>query len=153
MTISHRGQEDPNRLVELEQQLETHISELFAEAADAGYTTAEVLMAFKVVCDRQHTALAEDPDPAEDLDVAADIAQTKRGRIDIRDARFYVIDDDDGSMVKDAEPLQFDPAYQKACALAQNGVRVKVLYTEEASQIQITRFVNHGIVAELVSGA
>ena len=54
-------------------------------------------------------------------------------------------------MAHDAEPLEFDPAYQKACALVENGVRVKVLYTPEASQIQITRFVSHGISTELVS--
>jgi hypothetical protein len=72
---------------------------------------------------------------------------------DIRDARFYVIDEDNGGMAHDAEPLEFDPAYQKATALLENGARVKVLYTEEASQIQITRFVERGIAAELVSGA
>lgn len=72
---------------------------------------------------------------------------------DIRDARFYVIDEDHGGMAHDAEPLEFDPAYQKACAMVENGVRVKVLYTEEATQIQITRFVERGIIAELVSGA
>lgn len=73
--------------------------------------------------------------------------------LDIRDARFYVIDEDDGGMAHDAEPLEFDPAYQKATALLGNGIRVKVLYTEEASQIEITRFVERGIIAELVSGA
>lgn len=73
--------------------------------------------------------------------------------VDIRDARFYVIHEDDGGMAKDAEPLEFDPAFQKACALVENGVRVKVLYTEEASQIQITRFIHHGIIAELISTA
>lgn len=73
--------------------------------------------------------------------------------VDIRDARFYVIDEGDGGMAHDAEPLEFDPAYQKACALVENGVRVKVLYTQEATQIQITRFVERGIIAELVSGA
>lgn len=72
---------------------------------------------------------------------------------DIRDARFYVIDEDDGGMAHDAEPLEFDPAYQKACALRENGVRVKVLYTEEATQVHITRFVQRGIIAELVSTA
>lgn len=70
--------------------------------------------------------------------------------LDIRNVRFYVVDEDDGGMAKDAEPLEFDPAFQKACALVENGVRVKVLHTEEASQIQITRFVSHGIATELV---
>lgn len=73
--------------------------------------------------------------------------------VDIRDARFYVIDEDDGGMAHDAEPLEFDRAYQKASALVKNGVRVKVLHTKEASQTHITRFLHQGIVAELVPGA
>ena len=66
MKLARRPLEDPNRLVALEQQLEAQMSQLLAEAADAGYSMAEVLMAFKVVCERQHAALAEDPDPADD---------------------------------------------------------------------------------------
>jgi hypothetical protein len=66
LKLAHRALGHPERLVELEQQLERHMSELMAEAADAGYSTAEVLMAVKVVCDRQHMALAADPDPADD---------------------------------------------------------------------------------------
>jgi hypothetical protein len=66
MNLARRGLDDPERLVELEQQLEAHMAEVLAEAADAGYSSAEVLMAFKVVCERQHHALAEDPDPADD---------------------------------------------------------------------------------------
>ena len=71
--------------------------------------------------------------------------------LDIRDARFYVIDEDDGGMAKDAEPLEFDSAFQKASVLVENGARVKVLCTKEASQIQITRFISHGIVAEQIA--
>ena len=66
MKLARRVLSDPQRLVELEQQLETQMTEILAEAADAGYSTAEVLMAFKIVCDHQHHALAEDPDPADD---------------------------------------------------------------------------------------
>jgi hypothetical protein len=66
MQLARRPLHDPERLVELEQQLEEHMTELLAEAADAGYSSAEVLMAFKVVCDRQHKALEEDPDPSDD---------------------------------------------------------------------------------------
>jgi hypothetical protein len=71
---------------------------------------------------------------------------------DIRDARFYVVDEDrpDASKV---DPLAFDAAFDKAHALTENGKRVKVLYTEEATQIEITRFISHGIQAELASGA
>lgn len=71
---------------------------------------------------------------------------------DIRDARFYVVDEE-ASDFKDVHPLEFDPAFDKANALTENGHRIKVLYTEDASQIEITRFVSHGIPAELVSGA
>ena len=66
MKLARRLLDDPERLVELERQLEDHIAETLAEAADAGYSTAEVLMALKLVCERQYTALANDPDPAED---------------------------------------------------------------------------------------
>ena len=66
MKIARRTLEDPNRLVELEQQLESNMSEVLAEAADAGYSSAEVLMAFKLVCERQHAALTADLDPADD---------------------------------------------------------------------------------------
>jgi len=66
MKLARRMPDDPERLVELERQLENHISETLAEAADAGYSTAEVLMALKLICERQYTAIAEDPDPAED---------------------------------------------------------------------------------------
>lgn len=71
---------------------------------------------------------------------------------DIRDARFYVVDEEAGDL-KDVDPLEFDAAFDKAHALTENGHRIKVLYTEEASQIEITRFVSHGIPAELVGGA
>lgn len=57
---------DPDRLVALEHALDSHATELIADAAEAGYSTAEVLMALKMVCERQYAALAEDPDPAED---------------------------------------------------------------------------------------
>lgn len=66
MKLQRPALDDPDRMVELERQLEDQMSELLAEAADAGYSMAEVLMAFKVVCDRQHQVLSEDPDPADD---------------------------------------------------------------------------------------
>jgi hypothetical protein len=70
---------------------------------------------------------------------------------DIRDARFYVIND--GYPAGDAKPLGFDEAIQKAEALLHGGARVKILYTEGASQTEITRFVSKGMRTELVSGA
>jgi hypothetical protein len=72
---------------------------------------------------------------------------------DIRDARFYVIDESDCDLAGDARPLGFEEAIKRAEALMSGGTRVKVLYTEEASQTEITRFVSQGIPAELVSGA
>lgn len=69
---------------------------------------------------------------------------------DIRDARFYLVNE--SAPAADAEPLEFKDALEKARALAKAGSAVRVLYTEEASQIEITRFVSHGIPTELVSG-
>ena len=66
MYLARRQLQDPQRLVDLEQQLEAQMTETLAQAADAGYSAAEVLMVFKVVCERQHKALSEDPDPADD---------------------------------------------------------------------------------------
>lgn len=66
MNLALRTTDDPERLVELQQQIEQHMNELLAEAADAGYSSAEVLMAFRVVCDRQHKALEADQDQADD---------------------------------------------------------------------------------------
>ena len=71
---------------------------------------------------------------------------------DIRDARFYVVDED-AQEEANVEPLEFDAAFDKAHALTEHGKRVKVLYTEEATQNEITRFVSHGIQAQLSSGA
>jgi 2-methylisocitrate lyase-like PEP mutase family enzyme len=71
----------------------------------------------------------------------------------IRDARFYVIDESDGYLAGEARPLGFDEAIERAEALVNGGRPVKVLYTEEASQTEITRFVSQGVPTELVSGA
>lgn len=66
MQLARRSLNDPERLIERERSLDAHIVELIAEAADAGYSTAEVLIALRMVCEHQHSALAEDPDPADD---------------------------------------------------------------------------------------
>lgn len=66
MKLGRRPLQDPNRLVELEQQLEAHMSDVIAEAADAGFSSAEVLMALRVVCERQDVALSADPDQSDD---------------------------------------------------------------------------------------
>ncbi|CAN7154421.1 hypothetical protein [Rhizobium sp. LjRoot254] len=70
---------------------------------------------------------------------------------DIRDARFYLVDE--SASAPNTEPLEFEEAFAKAHALADAGSTVRVLYTEEASQSEITRLVSHGIPTALVSGA
>lgn len=70
---------------------------------------------------------------------------------DIRDARFYVVEDGDSH--SDAEPLKFDDAFARARTLVSGGSSVTVFYTEEATQTEITRFVSEGFPASLVSGA
>lgn len=72
---------------------------------------------------------------------------------DIRAARFYIIDETVSSLVSDAAPLEFEEALETAQKLIGRGAHVRVLYTEEATQIEITRLVSHGIQTELVSGA
>lgn len=67
---------------------------------------------------------------------------------DIRDARFYVFDERNPGM--NVEPLGFDEAFRKASDLSDHGGNVRVMYTEEASQMQLTRFAEAGIRAGLV---
>ena len=68
----------------------------------------------------------------------------------VRDARFFVVDEDSSDVSEALLPLEFDPALQKAMALMENGARIKVLHTAHASQIEITRFVSQGIPTELI---
>ena len=73
--------------------------------------------------------------------------------VDIRDARFYVVEEAAGLHKGDAVPLGFDEAFDKAQTLAQRGEPVRVLYTEEASQTELMRFASSGIPTSPVSGA
>jgi len=57
---------------------------------------------------------------------------------DIRDARFFVVDEHTRAQI-DIEPLELDAAFDKANTLTENGKRIKVLCTEGATQIEITR--------------
>jgi hypothetical protein len=66
MKLARRSLDDPGRLTELREQLDRHLSELLAEATDAGYSTREVLEALSDLCAHQHKLLEEDPDPADD---------------------------------------------------------------------------------------
>jgi hypothetical protein len=73
---------------------------------------------------------------------------------DIRDARFYiVVQQNSGRRDEDPEPMEFDEAFSKAIDLADAGIQIKVLYTDEASQTEVTRFVNRGISTAPLSGA
>jgi hypothetical protein len=67
---------------------------------------------------------------------------------DIRDARFYVVDERNPNM--NVEPLGFDDAFRKASSLSEQGGSIRVMYTDEASQMQLTRFAEAGIRAGLV---
>lgn len=69
---------------------------------------------------------------------------------DIRDAKFYVVDETegiagDGSVV----PLEFDAALRQARTLAEGGRNVRVMYTDGASQMQLTQLVSLGIPTSL----
>lgn len=50
MKLARRSHDDPKRLTELKEQLDQHLSELLAEATDAGYSTREVLEALIGLC-------------------------------------------------------------------------------------------------------
>ena len=71
---------------------------------------------------------------------------------DIRDARFYVVNEDEGAEGGNVDPLEFDEAFEKARLLSESGESIRVLYTDEASQTEITRFVSHGIPTAAVPG-
>lgn len=66
MKLAPRALDDPERLAELKHQLDSQLSEMLAEATDAGYSTREVLDALSGLCSHQHRLLSEDADPAND---------------------------------------------------------------------------------------
>jgi hypothetical protein len=68
-------------------------------------------------------------------------------------ATWHLVDETAMGRGEDSEPMEFETAFAKAQNLQQCGRSVMILYTEGASQIEITRFVSHGIRATLVSGA
>lgn len=65
MKLARRAHNDLERLLELKHQLDAHLTEMLAEATDAGYSTREVIGALSGLCS-QHRLLSEDPDPAND---------------------------------------------------------------------------------------
>lgn len=69
---------------------------------------------------------------------------------DIRDAKFYVCEDDI-AIDHDLTPVDFDVAFREATAIADRGGTVHVMYTEDASQSQLTEFARVWIRAALVA--
>lgn len=67
---------------------------------------------------------------------------------------FYVIDEHAaGYPQESASPQDFHTAFARAKALAREGHRVRVLYTDDARQDEIQRLADEGIPSELVSAA
>ena len=66
MKLARRALDDPERLIDLKQQLDAQLTEMLAAAAAAGYSTREVIEALGGLCAHQNQLLSEDPDPAED---------------------------------------------------------------------------------------
>lgn len=66
MKLARRAIDDPERLRELEASFDDKVSELLAEANDAGYGTEEATAALLKVVKNQAIIASEDPDPAAD---------------------------------------------------------------------------------------
>ena len=67
---------------------------------------------------------------------------------DIRNATFYVLRQDEVA-APDAVLVSFEEAYEEARGLTESGRAVHVLYTEDATQMQLTRFAEAGIRTSL----
>jgi hypothetical protein len=68
MKIARRALDDPDRKIELEAAIDDRVSELIAEANDAGYSTEEAIEALLIVTRNQAVIAGKDPDPADDPD-------------------------------------------------------------------------------------
>ena len=66
MKLARRATDDPERIRELEAALDDRVSELLAEANDAGYSTEEATQALLKVVRNQAVISEQDPDPADD---------------------------------------------------------------------------------------
>ena len=66
MKLARRALEDPDRRIELEAAMDDRISELIAEANDAGYGTDEAIEALVAVTRNQSYIAGHNPDPAND---------------------------------------------------------------------------------------
>ncbi|UVC12393.1 hypothetical protein IHQ71_30795 (plasmid) [Rhizobium sp. TH2] len=68
MKLARRALDDPDRKTELQATMDDRVSELMAEANDAGYSTVEAMNALQAVVKNQSAIAAEEPDPADDPD-------------------------------------------------------------------------------------
>jgi hypothetical protein len=68
MKLARRALDDPDRKIELEAATDDRVSELIAEANDAGYSTDEAIEALVIVTRNQAVIAGKDPDPADDPD-------------------------------------------------------------------------------------
>lgn len=66
MKLARRSIDDPERIRELEASFDDKVSELLAEANDAGYGVQEAISALQQVVNNQSAIAASDPDPADD---------------------------------------------------------------------------------------
>ena len=68
MKLARRAIDDPERLRELEASFDDKVSELLAEANDAGYGTDEATAALLKVVKNQAIIASEDPDTAAEVE-------------------------------------------------------------------------------------
>lgn len=66
MKIARHELKDPDRSIDLQEELDAQIGETIAEANDAGYGTEETIEALEQVVKNTRIALDMDPDPADD---------------------------------------------------------------------------------------
>lgn len=66
MKLARRAMSDPKRITELEAAFDDKVSELLAEANDAGYGSGEAMEALRNVVNNQAVVSDQDPDPADD---------------------------------------------------------------------------------------
>jgi hypothetical protein len=65
--------------------------------------------------------------------------------VDVREVKFYVVAERQPAASNDSIGLSFEDAFERALALVKTRYPVQVLYTDGASQMQLTRFLSHGI--------
>lgn len=82
MKLARRAIDDPERRNELKASLDDKVSELVAEANDAGYGTDETMEALLSVVQNQAVIAAEDPDPADDPSGDVRVPDRNTGRND-----------------------------------------------------------------------